>query len=87
VRRLTPFLLESLDEVGDAVYDRIDPAMVRLAEPAPFRHPSLGEMPGFVAGRCGHRLARSEWDAGFRECERCPASERGLSALAADPTT
>lgn len=28
--------------------------------------------PGFVVGTCGHRLAGSEWRAGFRTCERCP---------------
>lgn len=27
---------------------------------------------GFVVGICGHRVAESEWRAGFRTCERCP---------------
>lgn len=39
-----------------------------------FVHPTLGEMPGYIAGRCGHRVAGSEWRAGFRVCERCPSS-------------
>ena len=30
-----------------------------------------GGMAGFVVGECGHRLAGSEWRAGFRNCERC----------------
>ncbi len=30
-----------------------------------------GPMPGYVAGYCGHRVAESEWRAGFRVCERC----------------
>jgi hypothetical protein len=30
-------------------------------------------IPGFVVGVCGHRVAGSEWRAGFRTCERCPA--------------
>ena len=30
-----------------------------------------GGMPGFVVGECGHRVAGSEWRAGFRNCERC----------------
>jgi hypothetical protein len=30
-----------------------------------------GGMTGFVVGECGHRVAASEWDAGFRKCERC----------------
>jgi hypothetical protein len=31
----------------------------------------IPNMPGYVVGRCGHRLAASEWLAGFRNCERC----------------
>jgi hypothetical protein len=27
--------------------------------------------PGYVVGTCGHRVAGSEWRAGFRTCERC----------------
>lgn len=34
--------------------------------------PGTGPMPGYVAGGCGHRVAVSEWRAGFRRCERCP---------------
>jgi hypothetical protein len=30
-----------------------------------------GGMPGFVVGECTHRVAKSEWRAGFRNCERC----------------
>jgi len=26
---------------------------------------------GYVVAQCGHRIARSEWAAGFRNCERC----------------
>jgi hypothetical protein len=29
-----------------------------------------GGMAGFVVGECGHRVAESEWRAGFRNCER-----------------
>lgn len=41
----------------------------------PFVNPDLpAELAaGFVVGRCGHRVARSEWMAGFRVCERCTA--------------
>lgn len=28
-------------------------------------------VPGYVVGRCGHRVAQSEWEAGFDVCERC----------------
>lgn len=31
-----------------------------------------GGMAGFVVAKCGHRIAGSEWRAGFRVCERCP---------------
>ncbi len=27
--------------------------------------------PGYVVGTCQHRVAESEWVAGFRKCERC----------------
>jgi hypothetical protein len=30
-----------------------------------------GGMAGFVVGECQHRVAESEWRAGFRKCERC----------------
>lgn len=33
--------------------------------------PGTGPMPGYMAGECGHRVAESEWRAGFRTCERC----------------
>lgn len=33
--------------------------------------------PGYVVGSCGHRLAASEWRAGFRTCERCPDHQHG----------
>jgi hypothetical protein len=35
----------------------------------------VGLMPAFVVGWCGHRVARSEWIAGLRTCERCPEGE------------
>lgn len=31
--------------------------------------------PGYVIGKCGHWVARSEWRAGLRMCERCPEPE------------
>ena len=36
-----------------------------------------GGQAGFVAGECGHRVARSEWRAGFRNCERCGEPAEG----------
>jgi hypothetical protein len=29
-----------------------------------------GGLAGYVVGKCGHRVAESEWRAGFRNCER-----------------
>jgi hypothetical protein len=49
-------------------------------ELVPFVGP-CGPMPGYVAGRCGHRVAESEWRAGFRTCERCPAGPPGAAQL------
>jgi hypothetical protein len=37
----------------------------------PFHNALTGTLPGFVVGLCGHRVARSEWAAGYRVCERC----------------
>lgn len=47
-----------------------------LAQSVPF-DPGTGPTPGYVAGRCGHRVAESEWRAGFRVCERCPSEPDG----------
>lgn len=47
------------------------PAWRAANEPIPFEHGGM-VYPGFVAGWCGHRVAESEWRAGFRVCERCP---------------
>jgi hypothetical protein len=38
-----------------------------------------GGMTGFVAGNCGHRVAASEWGAGFRNCERCGEGPDGVT--------
>lgn len=42
-------------------------------EPVPFVNPELPPelTAGFVVGHCGHRVAGSEWSAGFRTCEHC----------------
>lgn len=39
----------------------------------------IPDMPDYVVGTCGHRLAASEWRAGFRTCERCPSDDGGDS--------
>jgi hypothetical protein len=35
----------------------------------------IPDQPGYVVGSCGHRVAVSEWRAGFRTCERCPSGD------------
>lgn len=35
----------------------------------------MGMLQGFVVGHCGHRVAQTEWRAGFRVCEHCPRVE------------
>jgi hypothetical protein len=32
---------------------------------------AIPDQPGYVVGECEHRVARSEWQAGLRTCERC----------------
>jgi hypothetical protein len=46
-----------------------------LAYPAPGAE--IPDQPGNVVGTCGHRVAASEWRAGFRTCERCPREDEG----------
>lgn len=41
------------------------------AEPFPVGEPFPGSEEGYVTGLCAHRVARSEWAAGFRVCEHC----------------
>lgn len=41
------------------------------AEPFPVGEPFPGSEEGYVTGLCAHRVARSEWAAGFRTCEHC----------------
>ncbi len=53
------------EQIGGAQAEYLGPD-----QPIPF-DPGTGPERGFVAGHCGHRVARSEWRAGFRNCERC----------------
>jgi len=60
----------------------VDPDVPLADDPVPFVGPH-GPVPGFVTGLCGHRMAGSEWRAGFRTCERCPAPADLDAVLAA----
>jgi hypothetical protein len=44
---------------------------------------AIPDQPGYVVGTCGHRVAGSEWSAGYRTCERCPADDGHSTPLAA----
>lgn len=37
----------------------------------PFVSEAFGPREGYVVGECAHAVARSEWNAGLRKCERC----------------
>lgn len=55
----------------------------RYAYPEPGS--DIPDQPGYVVGRCGHRVAGSEWRSGFRVCERCPYPDTtGARATALD---
>lgn len=51
--------------------DSTPPAGGGLKPGDPIPPERTGGMKGFVVGECGHRVAGSEWRAGFRNCERC----------------
>lgn len=55
--------------------DRALPGVTLANAGEPFQHPNLPPevLQGFVIGECGHRVAGSEFRAGMRTCERCPA--------------
>jgi hypothetical protein len=36
----------------------------------------IPDQPGYVVAECRHRVAGSEWRAGFRTCERCPSGDQ-----------
>ena len=60
---------------------------------APAAYPEPGSeipgQPGYVVGKCGHRVAASEWRSGFRVCERCPYPDttgaRGTASDSSQP--
>lgn len=54
------------------------PMMIKPIHPEsgqPFTHPDLPEGLGGIVGWCGHRVAESEWLAGYRVCERDSESD------------
>lgn len=56
--------------VPTAVAIELAKSMIRvLIYPEPGS--AIPGQPGYVVGTCGHRVAKSEYRAGFRSCERC----------------
>lgn len=49
--------------------------IIDAARPYPQVGSIIPDQPGYVVGACRHRIARSEWLAGMRTCERCPATQ------------
>lgn len=62
------------DDIATHVAREIKQAEERGWTPGEPFNPGTGIVAGYVAGTCGHRVARSEWAAGLTSCERCPAS-------------
>jgi hypothetical protein len=70
---IDPWIAEQIGRLNEPELRKVRDLLDTLA-PVPF-DPGTGPMPGYYAGRCGHRVAISEWNAGFRTCERCPDDE------------
>jgi hypothetical protein len=62
-------VIAALRGAAESAAGAAGPFYPRPGSPVPDR-------PGFVVAECGHRVAASEWRAGFRQCERCPSVER-----------
>jgi hypothetical protein len=55
--------------------------ITEVEEPAyPAPGSTIPDQPGYVVGKCEHRVAKSEWRAGFRTCERCPEPSHEVPA-------
>jgi len=72
------------DRAHEQVLARLGPLTLvyreeRAEDDAKYPEPGSGipDQPGYVVGKCGHRVAASEWRAGFRVCERCPYPVEG----------
>jgi excisionase family DNA binding protein len=63
-RRFRESEVKALLEGGLDFYDDSTPG-------EPFVSEAFGPRPGYVVGTCGHAVAQSEWNAGFKKCERC----------------
>lgn len=73
---------DGIDDLSEdeqkALADRLEtairahkPVLAMVLEAGQPFNDGTGIVPGYVAGECGHRVAQSEWKAGFRRCERC----------------
>lgn len=65
------------DEDGRTVEQVTAALRAAAAEPAigigyPVPGSAIPDMPGYVVGTCGDRVALSEWRTGMKTCERCP---------------
>lgn len=79
LRKCTAVLAAEPDEMAGLAAAVSKVVAAREAEAAAYDaavYPAPGspipDQPGFVVGVCKHRVAASEWRAGFRTCERCP---------------
>ncbi|MEU8362360.1 hypothetical protein AB0C27_40710 [Nonomuraea sp. NPDC048882] len=54
-----------------------------MTDPVEYPNPgsAIPGQPGYVVGECEHRVAVSEWRAGFRVCERCPDTQEQVTEV------
>jgi hypothetical protein len=74
-RVYAPLKLVYAADSRDEVLSQAPRLLTAPVYPAPGS--AIPDMPGYVVGECGHRVAASEWRAGCRTCERCPAQQAG----------
>ena len=75
-------LVDAAQSVGfkEATFERVTRVHRKTAAPRhevsftpgePFVSEAFGPREGYVVGTCQHAVAKSEWNAGFKKCERC----------------
>lgn len=68
-------MLEGDDASDRAVFRAVLQETLKGEPVYPAPGSAIPDMLGYVVGQCTHRVAASEWRAGFRVCERCPSRE------------
>jgi len=67
-----PIIALSVDPMPGTAENAVKTSYTRNFTPGePFVSEAFGPREGYVVGMCRHAVAQSEWNAGFRKCERC----------------